>query len=283
MFANKEPSIVSDRLTVWTAVITVSEAPSYHTTVSNGESIPPYTPPVNNTTTSGNLSSPSNSAAEPRTHSLRTLLPSSTAHISSPGLPPIPPASQQSNSRLPTLHAFSIPSWSIVNANPTYQRVATRRAQAAMSSGEGLLRNAARALERVNEEGGAAGSSAPGSGLDSPSEAERVRPLEDPYLVGEEAAARARRDRLARESHSDDVLHREDRRWDWFLGMSHKDAPSRPHLPELISTDHIFGPTAQQRDWEERERSWKQFRRSMSATSGMSRGRLARRFAAGGR
>lgn len=38
------------------------------------------------------------------------------------------------------------------------------------------------------------------------------------YLVGEVAAARARRERLAREN-GDDVLHREDRRWDWFLGM----------------------------------------------------------------
>lgn len=45
----------------------------------------------------------------------------------------------------------------------------------------------------------------------------RNRPLEDPYLVGEEAAALARRERLARES-GDDILIREDRRWDWFLG-----------------------------------------------------------------
>jgi hypothetical protein len=48
-------------------------------------------------------------------------------------------------------------------------------------------------------------------------ERNRFRPLEDPYLVGEEAAARARRERLARES-GDDILIREDRRWDWFLG-----------------------------------------------------------------
>lgn len=48
-----------------------------------------------------------------------------------------------------------------------------------------------------------------------------IRPLEDPHLVGEEAAARARRDRLARES-GDDILVREDRQWDCFLGKSHK-------------------------------------------------------------
>ncbi|CAK7221231.1 hypothetical protein SBRCBS47491_004457 [Sporothrix bragantina] len=47
------------------------------------------------------------------------------------------------------------------------------------------------------------------------------RPLEDPYLVGETAARRARAERMAREnlSHSEDALHREDRRWDWFLGQ----------------------------------------------------------------
>lgn len=45
----------------------------------------------------------------------------------------------------------------------------------------------------------------------------RVRPLEDPYLVGEEAAAQARAERLAREN-GDEILIREDRRWDWFLG-----------------------------------------------------------------
>lgn len=79
-----------------------------------------------------------------------------------------------------------------------------------MSSSEGLMRSAARVLERVNEEGSGSGSETP-SASDS-----RFRPLEDPYLVGEEAAARARRERLAREN-GDDVLQKEDRRWDWFL------------------------------------------------------------------
>lgn len=45
------------------------------------------------------------------------------------------------------------------------------------------------------------------------------RPLEDPYLVGEEAAASARRERLARES-GEDILWDEDRRWNRFLGKS---------------------------------------------------------------
>jgi hypothetical protein len=50
-------------------------------------------------------------------------------------------------------------------------------------------------------------------------EEERVRefrPLEDPYLVGEEAARRARAERLARET-PNDVLSGENRRWDWYM------------------------------------------------------------------
>lgn len=46
---------------------------------------------------------------------------------------------------------------------------------------------------------------------------DRPRPLEDPYLVGEEAAARARSERLAREN-PEEVLVLDDRRWDFFLG-----------------------------------------------------------------
>lgn len=43
-----------------------------------------------------------------------------------------------------------------------------------------------------------------------------LRPLEDPYLVGERAAAQARRERLNREN-GDDILIREDQQWDWLL------------------------------------------------------------------
>ena len=68
---------------------------------------------------------------------------------------------------------------------------------------DGLMRQVV--LERIEEE-----------------ERNRARPLEDPYLVGEEAAARARQERLERERVSaasgDEILIREDRRWDWFLG-----------------------------------------------------------------
>jgi hypothetical protein len=46
-----------------------------------------------------------------------------------------------------------------------------------------------------------------------------VRPLEDPYLVGEEAAAQAKRERLARER-DDSILQMEEKQWDWLLSMS---------------------------------------------------------------
>jgi hypothetical protein len=63
-------------------------------------------------------------------------------------------------------------------------------------------------------------------------ERNRFRPLEDPYLVGEEAANRARRERLALEN--DDVLTREDQRWDWFLG---KEDPSTSPPFSLVCVD----------------------------------------------
>jgi hypothetical protein len=47
-------------------------------------------------------------------------------------------------------------------------------------------------------------------------ESDRVRPLEDPSLVGEEAAERARKERLAKRGN--EILLREERRWDWLIG-----------------------------------------------------------------
>jgi len=44
-----------------------------------------------------------------------------------------------------------------------------------------------------------------------------IRTNEDPYLVGEEAAAKNKEERLRKENRWG-VLEREDRRWDWLLG-----------------------------------------------------------------
>ncbi|KAK4116969.1 hypothetical protein N656DRAFT_764291 [Canariomyces notabilis] len=199
-----------------------SEAPSYHSTVPNPEPVPPYSPPARSTAPA---QSPPSSAG---VSSLLGPAPQSSDGSSSPrrqGLPPVPTGPPR-HSVAPSLNQFRIPSWSSVSSNPTarqYHNVALRRASAANSTAslEGALRRAM--LERIEEE-----------------ERNRFRPLEDPYLVGEEAAARARRERLARES-GDDILIREDRRWDWFL--------------------------AQMKDREQRERSWKKFRRDVEKRS----------------
>ncbi|KAK4148965.1 hypothetical protein C8A00DRAFT_19289, partial [Chaetomidium leptoderma] len=174
------------------------------------------------------------------------------------GLPPVPPRQQD----IPSLSRFrdsNSNSISSSHANPTariYQNIALRRAAAnnnttpaaagagavpgsssspssssssfssSTASLDGLMRRVL--LERIEEE-----------------ERNRVRPLEDPYLVGEHAAAQARAERMARENLSglgDEVLVRENRRWDWFL--------------------------AQMKDQEEREPSWKQVRRDMDRRSG---------------
>lgn len=126
-----------------------------------------------------------------------------------------------------------------MSSNPTarhYQRVAHRRVSAANGSHWGGVESALRsAVQRMNAVAAA-----------DDADPYKVRPLEDPYLVGEEAAAKARSERLARQN-GDDVLIREDRHWDWFLGQT--------------------------RDVEERERGWNSFRTNIE-----SRGRLARRF-----
>ncbi|KAL1835386.1 hypothetical protein VTJ49DRAFT_6822 [Mycothermus thermophilus] len=228
--------------------------------------------------------------APPPTSSLRS---NSTGNINtSPnntntqrtGLPSIPVTQprRHSHSDLPSISHFRIPPWSPASSasrNPNariYQNVALRRAAAAASGGsssnsssaiagngsgmpspyhihpvlsssssssssttslDGLMRTAMM-LERIEEE-----------------EQNRVRPLEDPYLVGEEAAARARAERMARErllgedgggggggsggsggmDWGEAVLVRENRRWDLFL--------------------------AQMKDREDRERSWRRVRR----------------------
>lgn len=175
----------------------MSDAPSYHTTISHHEPIPAYSP-------RGTAQNMSNSAAvHHRTYPLPPLIQSDSMTI---GLPPVPSGPRGSGQdSLPSLGQFRIPSWSSLNANPNarqYQNVAHRRAAAGRhtdSAAEGMRRLV---LERIEEE-----------------ERNRFRPLEDPHLVGEAAAARTRAERLAREN-GDDILIREDRRWDFFLGES---------------------------------------------------------------
>ncbi|KAI1343602.1 hypothetical protein F5Y15DRAFT_412383 [Xylariaceae sp. FL0016] len=181
-----------------------SEAPSYHSTLPPNEPCPIYTPPT------GPQAPSSSSTPTPR-QSRSMLPPTPVASNFAPGagLPRLP--SPRRRSELPRLSQFSMPAWSSSStANPTarhYQSVASRRVAAATSTPRPGVENALRtAMDRVSM---ANANADPDEG--------RVRPLEDPYLVGEVAAARAKRERLARQN-GDDVLIMEDRRWDWFLG-----------------------------------------------------------------
>ncbi|AEO54769.1 hypothetical protein MYCTH_2297760 [Thermothelomyces thermophilus ATCC 42464] len=238
-----------------------SDAPSYHTINPHPEPLPPYSPPARPNPTPATASRPTPAPRNGSVSSLLDLEPfqssttsssssssstASSSNSSTPrryGLPPVPPGPPRPPpAELPSLAHFRTPTWSSAGggaSNPTariYQNVALRRASAASSSSDNSSSRNGRGshleramlrrvmLERIDEE--------------ERNSLNRVRPLEDPYLVGEEAAARARAERLARERNlGDEILIREDRRWDWFL--------------------------AQMRDREERERNWKRFRKDI--------------------
>ncbi|KXJ93896.1 hypothetical protein Micbo1qcDRAFT_39816 [Microdochium bolleyi] len=206
-----------------TAPSYVSEAPSYHSTVYPREAAPPYSPPAR----SSQCSTPRSMVPPPSR--------SSPTSYNGParGLPRVPSPPRQSEPL--QLTDFRVGTWSAVHSNPTMQRVAHRRANAARhNNSTATVENALRTvMQRMNAE-----------------EANRVRPLEDPYLVGEEAAAKARRTRLARQN-GDDILILEDLRWDRFL--------------------------AQMKSREERERAAQNSRREVESGSRRSiLGRLAR-------
>ncbi|KAM5346540.1 hypothetical protein ACJ41O_009545 [Fusarium nematophilum] len=203
----------------------VSEAPSYHSTNPFPEVVPPYSPPARSSAAAGTTS----------------LIPRSSSGTSTPtarqqtiGLPPVPAAPLRS---IPNLNNFRIATWSSVTSNPAarhYQNVAQRRMTAQRDPVDSLRR----AMTDFHAD-------------EQQDRSLANRPLEDPYLVGEEAASRARQERLARES-GDDILIREDRQWDWFL--------------------------ARMKDSDERERNWTRLRRE---TDMGSRKKLLRRI--GGR
>ncbi|WYZ39113.1 hypothetical protein EsH8_III_001027 [Colletotrichum jinshuiense] len=212
-----------------------SDAPSYHSTVPNPEPIPPYSPPANNNSSSSN----NRTAATGSTQYPTSLLPAAPAVSRSgnstpqphrtTGLPPIPPAAAV----VPRLDQFRIPTWSTVHTNPTLNNVARRR----MNQGADPVAHLRRFMsERMAEE-------------EAAQRARDFRPLEDPYLVGEEAAANARRERLARES-GEEILWDEDRRWNRFL--------------------------AQMQTWEDRDRSWRNLRQPPATGQ---RKKLSRRLA----
>ena len=117
------------------------------------------------------------------------------------GLPPIPPVPTRT---VPSLHNYRIPAWSVRSAPAArqLQSVVERRVNAGLPPGLGTSEPAARL-----------------SGARGQAEENALRPLEDPHLVGERAAAEAKRERLARER--SDILLREDEQWVWLFSMHH--------------------------------------------------------------
>lgn len=110
------------------------------------------------------------------------------------GLPPVPPCTPMTAY---SLNSYSAPSWTTLQGPSArhYQNIIDRRA-----SNAGTQNMSSSKVYKVVD-----------------TQKVETRPLEDPYLVGETAAAAARRERLAKET-GENILIEEDRRWDWFLG-----------------------------------------------------------------
>ncbi|EJT70350.1 hypothetical protein GGTG_11378 [Gaeumannomyces tritici R3-111a-1] len=202
----------------------VSDVPSYHSALPHNEPTPPYSPPERPLASSRHQhgSSPTS-----------LLAPADSNSAPSVGLPPVPPAPPRVGVGMGMgmggmgmgmmglaagpapveLSAFRLPwSSSLRSNNPAtrhYRNVAHRRASAAVADGSA---SAARARPSASAAALAEMESADAE------ERSRLRPLEDPYLVGEEAARKARAERLAREN-GDSILQMEDRRWDLFLAQ----------------------------------------------------------------
>ncbi|CAI6093945.1 hypothetical protein V2G26_016891 [Clonostachys chloroleuca] len=182
-----------------------SDAPSYHSADLHPDVLPAYTPPANRNE-ANNSARRRRTAEHPPASQQQTI-----------GLPPIPPLPRAG---APNIHSFRIPTWSTQNAPAARQlhSVVERRLNAALA--ERSNRSTPRYHTLL---------------ADAPSSSQS-RPLEDPYLVGEQAAAQARRDRMNRET-GDDILIKEDQHWDCFL--------------------------AQMREWDAREKNWAKFRRDV--------------------
>ncbi|KAE8454479.1 hypothetical protein EG329_000102 [Mollisiaceae sp. DMI_Dod_QoI] len=205
---------------------------------------PPYVPhePIGNhdlETASIRSAAPSYTSDAPTYVS--TIPPAPSTRI---GLPPIPPLPDPRPNSNPSLDAFRMSSWSRTqSSNPTarhYHSIAQRRAAALTIQEQSSLLIAAlhgdEGIARIKKK------------IQREERAKNIRTNEDPYLVGEQAAEENRQERLKREN-GWGVLEKEDKRWDWLI--------------------------AQMSDWEERDKSWKKFRKEVE---GAKRGKLAKRL-----
>ena len=166
-----------------------------------------------------------------------------------------------------TNHSYNICSWSSIYKSPNarqLQNVAARRASKASASplfsaltsdapptasaSTTLLASTAtttdaNAITAIAGPSQASSSATPSSSFPADIPTAPFSPLEDPYLVGESAAAQARAQRIYREMclRSDEACKNEGKSWDFLL--------------------------AQMVDWDERERSWTRFRQDVGNRS----------------
>ncbi|KAF2423772.1 hypothetical protein EJ08DRAFT_700889 [Tothia fuscella] len=260
------------------AQVTVRSLLSYNAEPAYIEPLPLYTPPER----------PLSHATDPETSSIRSAAPSYSSEV--PAYTPRAPVQQHARPEQQGLpnrryapgfqprpegsiadvrnHNYNISNWSQVrsgHAAKTYENVARRRAEredpvAAVLGGAGRRRSdpedpLAAVLTWAQLP---AGVTPPASYIhvgSKPAPAAIIAPLiprEDPELVGEMAAQRAKEQRLYREKCKNDpkaALSYESKGWDFML--------------------------AQMKDWEEREQSWSNFRNDIA---GGRRKMLARRI-----
>ncbi|OAA75356.1 hypothetical protein LEL_07344 [Akanthomyces lecanii RCEF 1005] len=172
--------------------IVVSDAPSYHSTVPHPDAAPLYTPRRHPNSAQSTIAAEADSYDGQRRQE--------PARLETIGLPPVP---ARPPTRIPP--HFSFPMWSAADTPTTrhYRNVAERRVVDGryQTAGSPERQRASRLLEEHNA-----------------ANDEAFRPLEDPYLVGEQAAAEAKRERLAREG-TKTTLQQEERQWDWLIGQ----------------------------------------------------------------
>ncbi|KAF2180584.1 hypothetical protein K469DRAFT_729824 [Zopfia rhizophila CBS 207.26] len=156
-------------------------------------------------------------------------------------------------------HNFNIGNWSSTrtsHASRQYHAVARRRANQAANT-TAILNSLSAVPPPMNASSSTTNASPNASSSNLPtsnsypvqvgSSSEPVNPLEDPYLVGEEAAGRARAQRVYREMclKGEEARAHESRSWEFML--------------------------SQMVDWEERERSWSKFRMQVGQTKLLGR------------
>lgn len=219
-------------------------------TPTNTDPLPLYTRDPE--TTSIRSSAPSYTSEVPSYHSSRPVNPRSITLAVDTGLPSRRYApgfhrglSTGSLSNVEN-HKFNIAEWSSVTSGHQarhYHNVAHRRAIIANAEEERValasaVLNPTSPPEIIKEAHGSDERRGSESDADDADDGTAVNPLEDPHLVGPEAAARAKAQRLyMRRCHDEEALRQEQKTWDFML--------------------------AQMADWKERERSWEKFRKEV--------------------